>query len=48
MEQKPNQLEKLKTDFDREIKALISVMAEICIHEYLNQTEKETEDVKEQ
>ncbi len=47
MEQKPDQLEQLQTDFDREIKALISVLAEICVHEYLNQTKKETEDVKE-
>lgn len=33
--------------FDQEIKELMSVMAELCVHEYLNQTQKETEDVTE-
>ncbi len=47
MEQKPNQLEQLKTDFDREIKALISVLAEIWVHDFLNSKNKETQDVKE-
>lgn len=32
--------------FDREIKALISVMAEVCVHEHLTKTQKEKDDDK--
>lgn len=39
--------EKIIQAFDQEIEALISVLAEICAHEYLNRTQKETEDVQE-
>lgn len=41
MEQKENHDETVQAKFDREIKALIRVLAEICVHELLNQTQKE-------
>lgn len=47
MEEKSDRCEQLETDFDQEIKALISVLAEICIHEFLTQKQKETEDVEQ-
>lgn len=46
MEEISNQVELLETNFDREIRALISVMAEICVHEFLTQTQQETKNVE--
>ena len=34
--------------FDQKIKALITVMAEICVHEYLTSIDKETDHVEQQ
>ena len=48
MEQISTIEEQLKTDFDQEIKALISVIAEICVHEYLTSIDKETDHVEQQ
>lgn len=45
MDRKEPHDEEIVEAFDREIKALISVMAEICVHEFLNKTEKETDHV---
>ena len=46
METNSHQLEQLERDFDEEIKALISILAELCVHELLkhdNNTEMENE-----
>ncbi len=46
MDKNLNQIEQLEKEFDREIKELLSTFAEICVHDFLNQTNKETEDVE--
>lgn len=37
----------LQKDFEQALEELVAVLAEICVHEYLSQKEKETDNVKE-
>ena len=47
MDIKQPKTDDLQKNFDQEIEALISVLAEICVHEYLTSKEKETENVEQ-